>query len=249
MPLVPAVAHRSTVIHFHPRVRSFVAARLSPEGELGLHVTVGALLLMLAAALFGNLAADVVSHADITRLDAFLANWFHGHKNSAWTGPMLFITNTHDVLGVSLMASALGLYFYLNKARYWLICLILAVPGGQLLNVLLKYIFQRARPSFDEPLLTLSTYSFPSGHTLGATVFYGLLAAYLVCVVPRWRMRILVVVGACAMVALVALSRVYLGAHYLSDVLAAMVEGCGWLAVCITSCSTLRRQRAARITE
>ena len=102
---------------------------------------------------------------------------------------------------------------------------------------------------FDEPLLTLSTYSFPSGHTLGATMFYGVLAAYLVCVVPRWRVRTLVVLGACTMVALVALSRVYLGAHFLSDVLAAMLEGCAWLAVCITSCSTLRRQRAARITE
>ncbi|WP_368737962.1 phosphatase PAP2 family protein [Massilia sp. CCM 8734] len=237
------------MIKVPPRVRSFVAARLSPEGELGLHVTIGVILMMVAAAVFGNLAADVVSHDDITELDAFLADWFHSHKNSVWTNPMLFITHTHDVLGVSIMASVLGLYFYLKKARYWLICLVLAVPGGQLLNVLLKTIFQRARPSFDEPLLTLATYSFPSGHTLGATVFYGVLAAYLVCVAPRWKVRIGVVLGACAMVALVALSRVYLGAHYLSDVLGAMVEGCGWLAVCITSCSTLRRRRAARISE
>lgn len=216
---------------------------------MGLHVTVGAILMMIAAAVFGNLAADVVSHDDITEVDAFLADWFHSHKNSIWTDPMLFITHTHDVLGVCVMASVLGLYFYLKKARYWLICLVLAVPGGQLLNVLLKYIFQRARPSFDEPLLTLSTYSFPSGHTLGATVFYGVLAAYLVCTVPRWKPRILIMLFACTMVGLVALSRVYLGAHYLSDVLGAIVEGCGWLAVCITACSTLRRRRAARISE
>ncbi|RSZ57480.1 phosphatase PAP2 family protein [Massilia atriviolacea] len=205
--------------------------------------------MMIAAALFGNLAADVVSHDDITELDAFLADWFHSHKHSIWTDPMLFITHTHDVLGVCIMASALGLFFYLKKARYWLICLMLAVPGGQLLNVLLKYIFQRARPSFEEPLLTLSTYSFPSGHTLGATVFYGVLAAYLVCTLPRWNARILAVLFACTMVGLVALSRVYLGAHYLSDVLGAIVEGCGWLAVCITGCSTLRRRRDARIGE
>jgi membrane-associated phospholipid phosphatase len=237
------------VLKVHPRVRRFVAARLSPEGELGLHVTIGAILMMGAAALFGNLAADVVSHAEITELDAFLAAWFHSHKHSAWTAPMLFITHTHDVLGVALMASALGLYFYLKQARYWLLCLVLAVPGGQMLNVLLKTIFQRARPSFEEPLLTLSTYSFPSGHTLGATVFYGMLAAYLVCVLPRWHARVPVLLGACAMVGLVALSRVYLGAHYLSDVLGAMVEGCGWLAVCITSCSTLRRRRDARSGE
>jgi membrane-associated phospholipid phosphatase len=51
------------------------------------------------------------------------------------------------------------------------------------------------------------------------------------------------------MVLLVAFSRIYLGAHYLSDVLAAMAEGCAWLAICITASATLRRRRAARNTE
>jgi undecaprenyl-diphosphatase len=115
-----------------------------------------------------------------------------------------------------------------------------------LLNVALKHVFQRARPSFDDPLLSLLTYSFPSGHTAAATVFYGLLACYLVRRAHAWRARVLIVLAAVAMVVLVALSRMYLGAHYLSDVLAAAAEGAAWLAICITAVSTLQRRRLAR---
>jgi membrane-associated phospholipid phosphatase len=114
------------------------------------------------------------------------------------------------------------------------------------LNVLLKYTYMRARPSFDDAILTLATYSFPSGHTAAATLLYGIIAAYLVCLTPRFGLRGAIVAGAVLMVALVGASRVYLGVHYASDVLAAVVESCGWLAVCITASSTLRRRRSAR---
>jgi len=120
------------------------------------------------------------------------------------------------------------------------------VPGGMLLNVALKHAFRRIRPSFDDPLLSLVTYSFPSGHTAAATVFYGLLACYLVRRTQAWRVRVLIVAGAVAMVMLVALSRMYLGVHYLSDVLAAAAEGAAWLAICVTAVSTLHRRRLAR---
>ena len=84
---------------------------------------------------------------------------------------------------------------------------------------------------------------------MGATMLYGVLGAYLAWNVGwhgrRWKLGAAVVAAAATMIVLVALSRVYLGAHYLSDVLAAMVEGCGWLAICITASATLRRRRAA----
>jgi undecaprenyl-diphosphatase len=227
-------------------MRKFVAARLSPEGAFGLHLTAGVLLLVLAAAMFADLAEDVVTADRITVLDLHIAQWFHAHATPAVTRAMLLITNWHDTLGVSLMALLLAAYFYLKRARHWLLAVIVSVPGGMLLNLLLKYAFQRARPSFHDPLVTLSTYSFPSGHTAGATVLYGVLACYLVVLQRSWPMRAAVVIGACATVALVGLSRLYLGAHFLSDVLAAMAEGVTWLAICITSISTLRRRHAAR---
>jgi undecaprenyl-diphosphatase len=115
-----------------------------------------------------------------------------------------------------------------------------------LLNVGLKHIFHRARPHFDDPLLTLATYSFPSGHTASATVLYGLLACYLVAHSRSRARSVAIVAAAACMVGLVALSRMYLGVHYLSDVLAAAAEGCAWVATCVTAVSTLRRRRLER---
>jgi membrane-associated phospholipid phosphatase len=229
-----------------PRLARFLAARLSPEGELGLHLTIGVALLLAAAWIFGAIAADVVHGAAITRVDVRLAHWFHDRATPGFTRAMLFVTHWNSLAGSGIMAALLALWFWRRRAHYWLIVCLIAVPGGMLLNVALKHVFRRVRPTFDDPLLSLLTYSFPSGHTAAATVFYGLLACYLVRRARTWRTRALVVVGAVAMVLLVALSRMYLGVHYLSDVLAATAEGAAWLAICITAVSTLHRRRRAR---
>ena len=232
-----------------PRFYRLVAARFAPDTAFGLHLTIGLALLTLGAWTFGAIASEVVTQARITVIDLRLADWFHLRRGSAWTPLMLFITHWHAPFGILIMSLMLGGHFRARRAWYWLVSLVLAVPGGLLLNVLLKYIFQRARPSFDDPLLTLDSFSFPSGHTSGAVLFYGVLAAYLVCNSASWRLRFLHVGAALGMVVLVALSRVYLGAHYLSDVLAAAAFSGAWLATCITAVSTLRRRRAVRGTE
>lgn len=231
---------------FFSRLQRFAAARLSPEGAAGLHLTLGVGLIMTAAWLFGGIAEDVVSGDKITLLDVALAHYLHQHAGAALTAFMLVVTHWHGMIGTGVMALMLAAYFHLRRAPYWQLAVVVVVPGGMILNVLLKFAFQRARPSFDEPLLTLTSYSFPSGHTLNAVMLYGLLGSWLVLRHRRAGTRALIVTGACAMVALVGLSRMVLGVHYLSDVLAATAEGCAWLAVCITAISTLRRRREAR---
>ena len=222
---------------------AFLRARVSRQGYLGLHLTVGALALMLAAVLFGNIAEDVVTLDAITLLDAQVSQWFHSHAMPPLTTLMLGVTYLHSTLGIMALSGLLAIYWVRTKAWHWLLVLLLTVPVGMLLNVLLKNIFQRARPSFEQPLLTLTTYSFPSGHTAAATLFYGVLAAYLYCRLASWRWRVVVVTLATLLVALVGLSRIYLGVHYLSDVLAAIAASSGWLAVSLTAVGTLRRRR------
>jgi membrane-associated phospholipid phosphatase len=231
---------------FLPRLHRFTAARLSPDGQFGWHLTAGVALMLLAAWVFAGIAEDVVTNDSITVLDVHLAHWFHAHATPGFTRAMLLVTHMHSVPGIAVLTLPLAVWMYRKGAHDWLLALAVAVPGGMLLNVLMKYTFQRSRPRFDEPLLQLSTYSFPSGHTAAATLLYGLLACYLFRQVHSWGGRIAIAVAACAMVALVGLSRMYLGVHYLSDVLAAVAEGCAWLAICITAVSTLRRRRAAR---
>ena len=229
-----------------PRLQQFVAARLTPGEALGLHFTVGVAVMLFAVWVFGSIAEEVIEAEELVFIDDWIARWFNAHATPGFTQVMLVITHAHNTAGMLVLTTVLGIYFYIRKARYWLLALLVSVPGGMLLNVALKNIFQRARPSLDNPLLTLTTYSFPSGHTVAATLFYGLLAAYLVCLPGKWKYRFLIALGACVLVALVGLSRMYLGVHYLSDVMAAVAVGCAWLAICITGVSTLRRRRAAR---
>lgn len=221
----------------------FMHARLSPEGYAGLHLTIGALLLIAASAIFGAIAEDISSADAITLLDVRIARWLHLHAVSSLTRVLLVVTNIHSPGGIIVMACAVGLYLARCKAWYWLLSLTVAVAGGALLNLAMKYAFQRARPLFDDPLLTLTTYSFPSGHAAGSTVFYGVLGCYLFSRVAAWPQRVCIVLAALCMVLLVGFSRMYLGVHYFSDVLGAIAEATAWLALTITAVSTLRRRR------
>lgn len=224
------------------RLHRFIAARFSPEGELGLHFTCGAALLLLAAWLFGEVAEEVVE-GDTQHVDSAVSRWFEANHIGWVTRFMFFITEWHSAPGILAMTGLLAWALWRRRERYWLLALALVVPGGMGLNVALKHTFQRARPAFENPVLELSTYSFPSGHTAGATLLYGFLVAYLLLRLQGWRERLLVLAGAALMVGLVGVSRVYLGAHYPTDIVAAMCSGLAWLAVCITGVSTYRRRR------
>ena len=179
----------------------------------------------------------------VVQLDLRLAQWLHAHAFEPLTSFMLGISLLHETVMVLAVVAMLAAWLWRRQDRYRVLALLLSVPGGMLLNVLLKYVFQRSRPVFEQPLVTLLTYSFPSGHTAAATLLYGFLACYLV---KEGRPKALLAwaLPACGcMVLLVAASRMYLGAHYLSDVLAAMLEGVVWLAICMTAVSALQRQR------
>jgi hypothetical protein len=115
--------------------------------------------------------------------------------------------------------------------------------GGSTLNVVLKHFFHRERPALENPLVTLTSYGFPSGHTMGATLFYGLLALLAWKNVRNRAARLACVVGACFWILLIGLTRIYLGAHYLTDVLGALAAGLFWLVVCWTAFETLRWRR------
>lgn len=219
----------------------FVSARFSPEGTFGLHLTVCLLVLVLTGWAFGAIAEDVFTGDTLTLLDARLANWLHAQARPGFTRMMLGFTHLHGTTGIVVLSVFFGCYLAYCRERYWLLALASTVGGGLLLNVALKHVFRRARPSFDEPLLTLATYSFPSGHTAGSTLLYGLLAAFLIARTTTLPIKMIVVLTALTMIGLTGLSRMYLGVHYLSDVMAAMMSSGAWLAVCITAVSTLRR--------
>ena len=154
---------------------------------------------------------------------------------------MVISTGMASMPAIITLTILMSAYFLWTRQPYQVLSLLLAVGGGMVLNVLLKNVFSRERPGWSDAMLGLTGYSFPSGHTMMATIAYGFLASMLIGRSGSWFWRCLIGATTVFVVMLVALSRMYLGAHFLSDVLAASAAGTAWLALCIASVEAFRR--------
>ena len=209
---------------------------------LGLHVVAGLIIFATMTLTLWEISEDISNREPLTVTDAQFSTWLHSHTQPLLTSAMFVVTSLGSSVFVSCIAVVFGLYLIWRRRLYWLAAFVSSVYGGMLLNKILKYLFQRPRPHFDDPLLSLTSYSFPSGHTMTATVVYGVLAAYFFSTTQDWRRRVVIFFVASFLILLVGFSRMYLGVHYLSDVLGAMAEGLAWLALCLTVVYSLWRR-------
>ena len=227
---------------FHKQIR-FLQNRLSPHGYAGLHLTVGVLVVLICGWCFGEIAEDV-SHGDpIVQIDRQVAVWFHQHASPTVTQVARTISFFGSVGWLTAVSIGLALFLVSRRDRLKASLVALVMLGGSTLNLVLKHFFHRERPVLENPLVTLSSYGFPSGHTMGATLLYGLLALLAWKNVRNRAARLACVAGACLWILLIGLTRIYLGAHYLTDVLGALAAGLLWLVVCWTAFETFRWRR------
>ncbi len=188
--------------------------------------------------------STIVAAFSTLSVDHQLATWFHAHLNGS-TGPIwqaISFIGGGSVMSVVLVAGVL----FLTLKRRWhsLFTLVLTVPCGILAGEAIKLIVQRQRPYLVGPFVDWVGYSFPSGHAISATLLYGFLCVMLFRFVESKHWRALAA-GATAVITLcVGMSRIALGAHYLTDVIAGIVLGVIWLIVCLNGCGALRRRLA-----
>jgi undecaprenyl-diphosphatase len=201
----------------------------------------------IAGILFITIAWQVSGgESRLLALDERLSAWMEARHTPGLVALFLAVTHLNSMAAIGAWSVVFGIVLARLRERYWLLTLALAVGGGMILNLVLKGAFERLRPRFENPLLFLDTYSFPSGHTAASVAFYGVLAAFLVSRFHDRRRRAACVAGAIGAVALVALSRVYLGAHYLTDVLAAICSSTVWLVLCLAGGHAVVRGRLER---
>lgn len=194
-------------------------------------VGLAALVLIGSAWLMAGPVLLVLQSATVTAVDQDVAGWMHSQSKGLVIGALSAVSQLHGTTGILSLCVVSAATLWVRRRRALMPCLLLTVPGGLLLNIAVKLAVQRARPTWEYAAQTLTSFSFPSGHTLGATVFYGFL------VVLFWpgstrATRVALVTLAVVMVPLVAASRIALGVHYFSDCVAAVVEGLVWLMVC-----------------
>ncbi|CAN5123555.1 hypothetical protein BH20VER2_BH20VER2_09230 [soil metagenome] len=227
----------------------FIHRRLSPGGDLGLHLTLGLLVMILGSWAFSTAAQEVGPSGALAVFDQHATEWVQHYASAGLTNAASVVSYFGSVVVLTSFSSACALL--LMSWRLWerLLGLALTMLGGSALNVLLKHSFQRARPNWEDPLVTLHTFSFPSAHAMGSTLFYGFLALLLMHHAGRWTRRVMVAISAATVIIAISLTRIYLGAHYLSDVLAAFAAGAAWLAFCWTITETFRRRRARIVAQ
>ena len=227
-----------------PRLWSFTAARFARGEYLGLHLTVGFLISVGALLLFGAITEDVVRHEPLTAVDLQLLSWIRGHATPGGDRIAMAISTAGGPTSMAMVALLVAIV--LASRRWWITLAgwVAALAGGGALDWLLKDIIRRPRPVGAEQFLHGESFSFPSGHSMGSLVGLGMFAYVLIAFwPPARRHRTVVAVIALGGVLLIGASRMYLGVHYLSDVLAGYAAGAVWLAACVTGVEIALRQR------
>ncbi|CBN57217.1 putative PAP2 superfamily protein [Kamptonema sp. PCC 6506] len=125
----------------------------------------------------------------------------------------------------------LGLILLLRNHRSEALTIAIGALGAVGLNTLLKKLFARTRPQLWERIVDVRFYSFPSGHAMMSMVIYGLLGYFLASYFPRWRW--LIAILTVLLVTTIGFSRMYLGVHWPTDVIAGYIAGFVWLITCI----------------
>ena len=178
--------------------------------------------ILLSLGLFVELADDVWRSEGFT-WDAPIMLAIHRYSTPLLDRIMWLVTETGSAIGI-LLLFLLAAWLWRNRFRLEAAMFVLSFAGGEIITALLKQLFARPRPDVFPPLMTEHSYSFPSGHTIAAVSLYGLLAIFLW---RRNRKGLALISG--GWVLAVALSRVYLGVHYPSDVLGALAVGIIWI--------------------
>lgn len=155
---------------------------------------------------------------------------------------MVDLTALGGVTVLTLVAVlAIAFIFLLGRYRQALLTAV-ATGGGAMLGALLKDLFARARPEIVPHLVEVTSLSFPSGHSMNSAIVYLTIAVLLSRGLTASRLRAFVIVGAVLLVLIIGFTRVYLGVHYPSDVLAGWSIGAAWALLMGIAASVLQRQ-------
>jgi membrane-associated phospholipid phosphatase len=206
------------------------------NARYGWPLAIEILLLAACLAAFAALAVAVTHDDFVTELDRDL-NERLSDTHSRAVELFTHVGSFWGLLPVCIAACVL-----LARRRAWtdITLLLASLAGGAALNVVAKQAIARPRPLFYDQHIHYTTYSFPSGHTMGTTAVY---AALAIIVARQTRYGPLAAAGAALVIGLVAASRVYLGAHYISDVVGGVLLGLAWVLFVLIALSIRERRR------
>ena len=217
------------------QLRRFVRARLDRQSELGLRLTINVILFAGAIWAFAGLLEEVLDDETLVAWDIRLNAWAFHHTTAAGLQFFRYVTLVGSP-GVWVITALFAIWLLLRGERFLFWGWIASNVGGGILQLVLKGTIHRNRPQYAAAYLHGQSYSFPSGHTMSATICWSLM---VVCagLSLGWhgRKRLQLYVVSTTIILLIGFSRLYLGVHYPSDVVGGLIIGTAWVVLCTTA--------------
>lgn len=224
----------------------FLMRRFHPEGALGLSLTIEILFIGAAGWMLGIIGQDVTARDDLELVDVPVNHFLVNHREPWLTTSMRAITtlgSARILLPVVIVAGVIW-WFRSRSLRPGLV-LVIAYAGAAALSDALRGLVDRPRPPVAHMVGQFTGSAFPSGHAAQSIAVYGVLAALLAGSGASWTTKVMSWSAAFALTAVIGVSRIYLGAHWLTDVLAGWALGALWLFALVTAVRTRDRLRGS----
>lgn len=215
-------------------------------GILAVCLMVGLRVAILCIWLFSKLAEEVLEDK-LERFDSHIIGFFESLQTPTLDVIYTSVTDMGSVwFVVSLSVMVILLLWFKAKDQWATLLFIIAIGGNGALTWLLKQIYERGRPSINEAIDAVG-FSFPSGHSMGSLVFYGFLIYLMIRSRQKRVIKISSSIALGILVFLIGTSRIYLGAHFPSDIIAGYIAGTIWLTLCILVLEWIRWQRTSHV--
>ena len=247
LPLFPN-AHAAIVKRFArrpDRVSQWIARNFDPAHPRSAGMLASALLLLITMPAFFWLVGEVAPGEPMVRADLAILNFFDSLRTPAGDKIMVFVTSLGDGIVVTAVTLAVAAYLFLKKAWRRGTGFVIAMAGTALFVPLFKLMLHRSRPV--ELYASADAYSFPSGHATLNAVLYGICAVLIAHDLSRWAKATVFTVTATLVIA-IGFSRIYLGAHWMSDVLAGLLFGTAMVSAFAFVFGPIHNEKIGRTT-
>ncbi|MFP3580551.1 phosphatase PAP2 family protein [Arthrobacter sp. SIMBA_036] len=228
---------KSPVGRFMVRIAQRITAFLGPYAALVITLAVGLAVVLALALVFGEVYESVTEADGVAGLDHPVLDAAKSVRSPALNVAVTAYTDIGGTIGMPIIAVVIMIWLALRR-RSWtpVILIVTAGLGSLLMTIAGKQLFGRARPNLSDAVPPYEhSPSFPSGHSLNSIVIAGIVAYIIILRLETTRARVITILVASAFAITIGLSRVYLGHHWLTDVLAAWALGIAWLALVITA--------------
>ncbi len=208
--------------------------RLNSKLFTGLPLTGLVIIFLIFLSTFVGITQQVVTSAPITKIDVAFDNFLYSIRTPAMAQVFYSITWFANQMTIIVLATLSLLYLYFKKEGAYLYSLALTLAGTETSVYLIKIFINRQRPLADIAYYIESSLSFPSGHASIAIAFYGFITYYVIRHILQKGNKLFIISTGATLITLIGFSRLYLGVHFLSDVLGGFLIGGLWLVVGVT---------------